>query len=322
MQIIKLLIRDKFIWLLCSAVLLGMALPLPVAYDQAARLFFNIAIFVIFLFHGIRLPRKEVRDGLANWRLQGAVFLWVFGAMLIAGWVLWQAFGTWLPGQVALGLLYIGVLPSTVQSATSYCTIARGNVSASVVASALLNLTGVVISPLLFAFLAHTSGIAISGEAILKIAVNLLLPFALGQVFQSRLQPIFAHYHDIIGWLDKSIIALAVYLALGSAVAAGLWQIIGAQELAVMIIAASLFLIFAFGGSWLLGGLMALPMADRLTLLFAGGHKSIAVGAPLAAITFPPQQAGLLLLPLVIYHLFQMFVSAPIAIKMAERSMI
>ena len=75
MQTIRLILADKFIWLLSGAVLLATLLPVQGQAEVFARIAFNAGIFLIFLLHGIRLERSEVRSGLKNIRLQGTVFI-------------------------------------------------------------------------------------------------------------------------------------------------------------------------------------------------------------------------------------------------------
>ena len=60
--------------------------------------------------------------------------------------------------------------------------------------------------------------------------------------------------------------------------------------------------------------------ADRIAFLFAGAQKSIALGAPLATVLFPPEIAGLLLLPVLTYHLLQLVLSAPLARRLNDPS--
>ena len=62
---------------------------------------------------------------------------------------------------------------------------------------------------------------------------------------------------------------------------------------------------------------MGFARGDRKTLLFSGAQKSVAIGAPLAAIIFAPERAGLVILPLIFYHLAQLFLSAPVAVRLA-----
>ena len=45
--------------------------------------------------------------------------------------------------------------------------------------------------------------------------------------------------------------------------------------------------------------------------------KSIAMGAPLATVLFAPEAAGIVLLPILLYHLVQLVLAAPIAARLS-----
>ena len=70
--------------------------------------------------------------------------------------------------------------------------------------------------------------------------------------------------------------------------------------------------------TWALGGWIGLNREDRITLLFSGTHKSLATGAPMARILFPAATAGLIIVPLMLYHQLQLMVSAVIAGRMGR----
>ena len=78
-------------------------------------------------------------------------------------------------------------------------------------------------------------------------------------------------------------------------------------------------LLLAFGhlGAWALGGALRLDRPNRITLLYAGSQKSIAMGAPLASVLFAPTAAGIILLPILLYHLAQLVMAAPLATRLA-----
>src|SRR5690606_32640873 len=133
------------------------------------------AIIFLFFLNGVRLPRDEVLHGVRNWKLQGGALAFCFGVMALLGLAAQAATAPFLPATLALGFLFLGILPSTVQSATAASSLAGGNVAASVVAAALLNLVGVIAAPLLFAALAGSAG-ELSGSAALRIVAILLLP--------------------------------------------------------------------------------------------------------------------------------------------------
>lgn len=303
---------DRFVLLLLATILLASLLPVRGAAVPVAEAFSTAAVVLLFFLNGVRLPRDEVLHGVRNWKLQGAALFFCFGAMALLGLAAQAALAPLLPTTLALGFLFLGVLPSTVQSATAATSMAGGNVAASVVAAALLNLIGVALSPLLLALLAGSAG-AIQGAAALRIVSVLLLPFLIGQLAQRWLRPWALAHRGLATAMDRTAIAIAVYVAFSAAVVAGIWDQLDEREIAVILAVTALMLALSFGGAWALGGLLRLGRPDRITLLFAGAQKSIAVGAPLAATLFPPAIAGMVLVPILVYHMAQLIVSAWIA---------
>src|SRR3546814_16744395 len=136
----------------------------------------------------------------------------------------------WSSDVCSSDLLFLGILPSTGQSATAASSLAGGNVAASVVAAALLNLSGVALSPLLFALLAGNAG-DIHGEAVLRIVSILLLPFVAGQLVQRWLRPWVLAHRGLAPFLDRSAIAIAVYVAFSAAVVAGSWGLLAPPQI-------------------------------------------------------------------------------------------
>jgi solute carrier family 10 (sodium/bile acid cotransporter), member 7 len=321
MGLLTRIIPDRFIWVLIGTIALASVLPVRGADIRTANLVSSGAVFLIFLLHGIRLPRAEVVAGLRDWRVQGALALFVFIGMGLAGLAMARLSDGWLPPLVALGLLYCGVLPTTVQSATTYCSLAKGAVAVSVVASAVINLAAIVVTPALFTLIAgREGGVALSGELAVRIATILLLPFIIGQSLQRWLRPWALRHPAIIKVMDQGAIAIAVYVAFSAAVIDGIWGRLGATELAVLSAAVTAMLVTGFGGAWTLGRALGRGLPERTAILFSGAHKSIAVGAPLAALLFPPEAAGMVLLPILIYHLAQLVLSAWIAPVLAARN--
>lgn len=309
---------DPMVRLLVLAIALASVLPATGEARGIAQGAANAAIFVLFLLNGLRLPRAQVARGIGNWRFLLPLTLWCFGAMALVGLGFAWALAGVLPPLVALGFLYLGALPSTVQSATAYSSLAGGNVASSVVAAALLNILGVFVSAPLFAALGGAGTTEFGGGGLLKVFAILILPFAIGQALQTRFAGWVGDHRGLVSGLDRMSIAIAVYVAMSGAVEQGLWTLIGAGEWAALIAASVAMLALAFAGSWAAAGALRLERGDRIAFLFAGAHKSVAMGAPLAAVLFPPEVAGLVLLPLLLYHLLQLVASAPIASRLAR----
>ncbi|MCB2075162.1 MAG: bile acid:sodium symporter [Novosphingobium sp.] len=309
---------DPMVQLIVAAILLATILPVTGGKREIAQLVSNAAVFLLFFFYGLRLSRREVLAGLGNHRLLIPLTFWVFAAMGLAGWLLWRGSQPFAPATLAIGFLYLGVLPSTVQSATVYTSLAGGNIASSVVAAALVNITGVFVSAPLFSLVAGSHGTAFHGETLVKVLTMLLLPFVAGQVLQGFTRNWVAGHRRFITIMDRSSIGIAVYVAFSGAVEQDIWSQVDMQVWAVLIVACAALLLFGYGGAWLLGGVLRLPRGDRITLLFGGAQKSIAMGAPLATVLFPAAKAGIIMLPLLVYHLAQMVVAAVVASRLSR----
>lgn len=302
--------------LLLAATALAIVLPAAGPARGIAQAVSNAAVFLLFFLNGLRLPRHEVVAGMTNHRLLWPLVGFSFAGMAGAGWLVWQLGQGWMPPLLALGFLYLGCLPSTVQSATAYSSLAGGNVASSVVAAALLNLLGVFISAPLFSLLAGGQGAGFDSSALLRVMAILLLPFILGQLAQGKLGGCVRDHRPLVTGMDRTSIAIAVYVAFSGAVEQRFWVEVNGLGWVWLLGGCAVLLVFAHLGAWLLGGMLGLDRANRITMLFAGAQKSIAMGAPLAAVLFAPHIAGVILLPILIYHLAQLVVAAPLAARL------
>ena len=304
--------------LIVAAILLATILPVTGRAHGAAQVASDVAVFVLFLLYGMRLSRAEVWRGVGNLRLLVPLILWVFVVMGGAGWLTWQVLSPWLPAAVALGFLYLGVLPSTVQSATIYSSLAGGNVAGSVVAAALLNILAVFVTVPLYSLLSGHEDTVFDASTLTKVMTILLLPFLIGQAVQIFTRDWMARSRRITALMDRAVIGWSVYVAFSGAVEQDILARVDARGWLILLAGCAALLLFAYGGSWLLGRALRLERGDRITMLFAGGQKSVAMGAPLAMVLFPAASAGAVLLPLLVYHLAQMLVAAPMASRIGR----
>ncbi|MDA9918418.1 bile acid:sodium symporter [Erythrobacter sp.] len=313
-------LADPMIAVLVAATCLALVLPATGETREAAQIVSNISIFMLFLINGMRIARGQIFKAIGNWRFFAPLVLFVFAGMSAMGTGFSHLAALYVTPEIALGFIFLGVLPSTIQSATSYTTLARGNAALSVVGAALINILGVFISAPLFAFLAGSEAVTLGTDTIVRIGMILLLPFVIGQALQGFTRDWLIARKSQVVWLDRIVIGIAVYVAMSGAVSQGLLSSMSAQSAAWLTIVTVTFLATSYTLAWKLSGLGNYARADRIAFVFAGPQKSVAIGAPLAAIVFEPTVAGFVIAPLLLYHLMQLAVAAPLATRFAAHS--
>jgi solute carrier family 10 (sodium/bile acid cotransporter), member 7 len=314
------LLPDRFILWLLAIVLVGLWLPVSGAMAIAVDWLTLAAIFILFFLHGVRLPRKALVSGVTDWRLHLAILALTFALFPIAGLTLSTAFPGLLTPGLWTGLLFLCALPSTVQSSIAYTSIASGNVAGAVAAAAFSNLLAVFLTPVLVAAMLQAQGAEISFDAVARIFALLFLPFLLGHALRPLLFKLVKDRPGLTTIVDKGTILLAVYGAFSAATVEGVWRRLPPQEIAILTAVLLALLVLVLAVTWAVGRLGRFSYESRAAILFCGSVKSLASGAPMARILFPGAAAGLVILPVMIFHTLQLIVCAWIAGALARRT--
>lgn len=206
-----------------------------------------------------------------------------------------------------------------MQSSIAFTSIARGNTAAAVCSATFSSLFGIVLTPLLAAFLLHTKG-GISPGSVLQIAEQLLLPFAAGQLLRRRLTAWMARHRAVLGLVDRGSILLVVYSAFSAAVVGGIWGTLSLPRLAALLLVEAALLALVLTTTLLAGRRLGFDRADLIAIVFCGSKKSLASGVPMATVLFPGPAAGLMVLPLMLFHQLQLMVCAVLARRWGAQS--
>lgn len=277
----------------------------------------DCGIFLLFFLHGAKLSPAAIKAGALNWRLQGAVLLTTFAFFPLLGWSFYQL--PWLSAPLAMGLLFLTLLPSTVQSSIAFTSMAGGNVAAAVCAASFSNIVAIALTPALtHVMISDVGGGDVSAWASVRvIAFQLLLPFLLGQLARPLLAAFLTRRKTLVARVDRSSILLVVYTAFSAAVVDGLWNRVSALDLLILALASLVLLGIVLAATWYAGRGIGLAYPDRVVLLFCGSKKSLASGVPIAGALFPAAQVGLTILPLMLFHQIQLIACAIIARRLA-----
>lgn len=311
---------DPFTLTLLAVVALATVVP---CHGQGAQVFgwlTNLAIGLLFFLHGAKLSREAIIAGAGHWRLHLAVFSCTFALFPLIGLVFKPLFMPLVGNELCLGVLYLCALPATVQSAIAFTSLARGNVPAAICSAAASSLLGIFLTPLLVMLLLGADGETGSGlDAVLKITLQLLVPFVAGQVARRWIGGWVKRNARWLKIVDQGSILLVVYTAFSDAVVTGLWQSVSPQHLAGLFAVCGVLLAAILLVTHLVGRLFGFNLEDRITILFAGSKKSLATGVPMAQVLFVGSGIGAMILPLMLFHQIQLMVCAVLAQRYARR---
>jgi sodium/bile acid cotransporter 7 len=307
---------DNFTLAIAAAVVIASFLPAVGVAATALHYITIFAIALLFFLHGARLSREAVLAGALHWRLHLIVLCATFVLFPVLGLILRNTLGLILPEPLLIGLLFLCLLPSTVQSSIAFTSIAHGNVAAAVCSASLSNLLGIFITPALVALLMNLKG-GVSLQAVLDIVLQLLAPFLAGHFLRPWIGAFVARHRYALGYVDRGSILLVVYLAFSEAVANGLWHKLGAGDIVKLMIVCAALLGLVLLATVFVARRLGFSRPDEIVIVFCGSKKSLASGVPMAGVLFPLAQVGMIVLPLMLFHQIQLMVCAALARRYA-----
>jgi sodium/bile acid cotransporter 7 len=308
---------DNFTLAIVGAVGLASLLPATGAAADAVHVATILAIALLFFLHGARLSREAVLSGALHWRLHLLVLCSTFVLFPLLGLASRYALASVLPDSLLVGLLFLCLLPSTVQSSIAFTSIAHGNVAAAVCSASLSNLVGIFLTPALVALLMNLKG-GVSLGAVVAIVLQLLLPFLAGHFLRPWVGVFVARHRAAVGFVDRGSILLVVYLAFSEAVAHGIWQVIGVGDLVKLLVVCAALLAIVLATTTFAARWLGFNRADEIAIVFCGSKKSLASGVPMAGVLFPLAQVGVAVLPLMLFHQIQLLACAALARRYAS----
>ena len=312
---------DDFTLALVGVVLLASILPARGGFVPVVDLLTTVAISLLFFLHGAKLSREAIVAGATHWRLHLLVFASTFVVFPLVGVALRPVLEPLVTPELYRGVLFLCMLPATVQSAIAFTSVARGNVAAAVCSASASTLIGTFVTPVLVSLLVvqHHAGAASARGAIGHIMLQLMAPFAAGQLLRRWIAPWLARHGTLLKVVDQGSILLVVYTAFSAAVVQGLWQQVPARALAGLLVVCAVILGVMLTWTSQSARRLGFSEEDRITTVFCGSKKSLASGIPMASVLFASQAVGAIVLPLMLFHQLQLMVCAVLARRWAKR---
>ncbi|MCX8524455.1 bile acid:sodium symporter [Chryseobacterium formosus] len=315
--------QNTFLFLLIGMVFMAKLIPFHESYNQ----YFNLSDFIdwgiagIFLLYGLKLNLKEVVKDVSNWKLhlliQSGTFI-IFPLLALAFYPLIkdsEYYNIWL------SVFFLASLPSTVSSSVVMVSIAKGNVTSAIFNASISGLIGIIMTPLLMSFfLVSNSSSGDQTEIIEQLLIKVLLPIILGVLLNPLLKKWVTKYSNIIAEFDRLIILLIVYESFSTAFIENIFAAVPSFVFIVL----AFSVIFLFFATYYILKLIAEKMnfkpKDVITTTFCGSKKSLVHGSLfLLVLGIPDEKKVLFLLPVMVYHSFQLFYVSWLANRIAKR---
>ena len=313
-------IPDNFTLALIGVVTLASVLP---ARGAAAPFFEGLtamAIGLLFFMHGAKLSRQAIVAGIMHWRLHLLVFAATFIMFPVFGLGLRPLLAPLVTPELYTGVLFLCVLPATVQSAIAFTSMGRGNIPAAICSASCSTLVGVFVTPLLVnLFVVPGGGAGSSFDSIGHILLQLMAPFVLGHVLRPWIGEWIRRRASVLKFVDQGSILLVVFTAFSAAVIEGLWRHVPLSALAGLLVLCAILLGLALSSTVWAARRMGFSKADEITIVFCGSKKSMVSGIPMAKVLFASSAVGAIVLPLMIFHQMQLMVCAVLAQRYARR---
>lgn len=315
---------DRFVLAILVTVLLAYLFPQFGSGEAAAILstISSIGVSLIFFFYGLKLSPEKIKLGLRNWKLHAVIqstTFFIFPLLVLAFYPFLQN------GQqeiIWLSMFFLAVLPSTVSSSVVMVSIAKGNIPAAIFNASISGIIGILLTPLWMGlFLQSQEGAEFDFTSIYgKLILEIILPVVLGILLQRKGHAFAVKYSRQLSLFDKGVILLIVYKSFAESFAGGAFSAIGAVDLAVILLLVVALFFAVYGVVYWINNLLGFSLEDKITALFCGSKKSLVHGTVFSKVLFGNSAAvGLILLPLMLFHAFQIIIISVIAGRYGRR---
>ncbi len=316
--------RDKFILAIIAVIVFAYFFPQAASGGGILSLerISGIGISLIFFFYGLRLAPEKLRAGLKNWRLhlliQSSTFL-LFPLLVLPFYALAHSDHQQL---LWLAVFFLAVMPSTVSSSVMMVGIAKGNIPAAIFNASISGIIGIVVTPLwLGIFTVSVGGSGDLSSVYFNLCLEIIFPVVLGIVLQ-RWWGEFARLHEKkLALFDKAVILSIIYRSFAHSFEERIFSNVSIGDLAILSAAVlGLFLaVYLFIGQF--AGYLQFDREDTIAAQFCGTKKSLVHGSVFLKVIFGASPAaGMIIVPLMIFHALQILIISIIAGQLGRSS--
>jgi solute carrier family 10 (sodium/bile acid cotransporter), member 7 len=321
-QKIKRFLPDGFITAIISMILLAYFIPGIGAKGSMIELktVSRYGIMLLFFFYGLRLSPEKMINDLKNWKLHLTIQLLTFIFIPLIVLLFYPFFRNGEYYQMWLAVFFLAALPSTVSSSVVMVSIARGNIPGAIFNASISGIIGIIITPLWMSFFLKASTVDFDfTKALTDLVIQILIPVIVG-LFLHRFWGKWAlKYKSQLSLFDKCVILTIVYNSFSESFTNGIFSNIPNWTLFLLSgsVIVLFFIVYSFS-NWI-SKKIGFNREEQITVVFCGSKKSLVHGSVIASVLFAGSAAAsLFLVPIMIYHAFQLFYISIVARRMGK----
>jgi sodium/bile acid cotransporter 7 len=313
---------DRFVLLLAAMILLAYWMP-GIEHIIPLQQISTIGIAGIFFFYGLKLSPQKMREGLSNWKLHLLVQLSTFVIFPLLVFVFYSLMHTEEHRTLWLAVFFLAALPSTVSSSVVMVSIANGNIPGAIFNASISGLIGIMVTPLwMGVFMEAAEGSSFQlGETFLELIIKILLPVILGLLLHRFWGDFASRHRKQLTMFDKGVILIIVYKSFSHSFSSGIFEGISAFELTSVGLGVIALFFVVYFLIYMISKKLSFNQEDTITALFCGSKKSLVHGSVFSSVLFAGMSsASIFLVPIMIYHAFQLFIISLIAQRYSAKS--
>lgn len=321
-QKIKRFLPDGFIAAIISMILLAYLIPGIGAKGSMIELktVSRYGIMLLFFFYGLRLSPEKMINDLKNWKLHLTIQLLTFIFIPLVVVLFYPFFKNGEYYLMWLAVFFLAALPSTVSSSVVMVSIARGNIPGAIFNASISGIIGIIITPLWMSFFlkASTTNFDFS-KTLIDLVIQILIPVIAGLLLHRFWGKWALKYKSQLSLFDKCVILTIVYNSFSESFTNGIFSNIPNWTLFLLSgsVIALFFIVYGFS-NWI-SKKIGFTREEQITVVFCGSKKSLVHGSVMASVLFAGSAAAsLFLVPIMIYHAFQLFYISIVARRIGK----
>ncbi len=314
---------DSFVLAIVATVILAYLIPFFGSKELMKPVLLGVSgigISMIFFFYGLKLNYAIIKKVLKKWKVHLLVQLatFVLFPLLI---LLFYPFIKTDNGHILwLAVFFLAALPSSVSASVVMVAVAKGNVPVAIFNASISGIIGIMITPLFMSYFIDVQNLEFDfSEIYVSLVREIILPLIVGIFLQRFFGKWAIRHSNKISLFDKSIILLIVYKSFSESFLSGIFSSIGIFDMFLLaLIAVVLFWLVYYILKFVCFRLN-INREDSIAIQFCGSKKSLIHASVMSKIMFAHLPfVGIMLLPVMLYHGFQIVFMSFIAGKRAK----